>query len=76
MKTAIVHGPAGCGKTTNAEALMRAFGCTDVVDPWHPNQAIQDGALHLTNHGDVLPTGIPSGVKVLPYDHAIREVFA
>ena len=36
----IVHGPEGCGKTRNAEALQKALGCETLVDPWWPNQTI------------------------------------
>ncbi len=32
MTTIVVHGPQGCGKTRNADALRKAFGCTRVVE--------------------------------------------
>lgn len=34
MKSIIVHGPQGCGKTLNAEALRVHYGMTTVLDGW------------------------------------------
>ena len=28
----IVYGPQGCGKTRNAEAIAKAYGCATIVD--------------------------------------------
>lgn len=28
----VVYGPQGCGKTTNAEAIAKAYGCHKIVD--------------------------------------------
>lgn len=33
-KSIIVHGPQGCGKTRNAEALRKHYGMTHVLDGW------------------------------------------
>ena len=49
MNTVIVYGPQGCGKTRNAEALMKHFGCTGIEDDWALNQHVRRGALHLTS---------------------------
>lgn len=50
MKAIILSAPPGWGKTRNAEALRREFGCTRVVDGWNPrSDAVIPGALHLTN---------------------------
>lgn len=50
MTTAIIlSAPQGWGKTRQAEALKREFGCTSVVDDWHPRKHLTPGALHLTN---------------------------
>ena len=70
----IVHGPQGCGKTHNAEALQKALGCGTLVDPWWPTQTLHDGALHLTHHHDPRETGIPVDVEVLTYDEAMAKV--
>lgn len=28
----VVYGPRGCGKTTNADAMAKAYGCHKIVD--------------------------------------------
>lgn len=32
--TLIVYGPQGCGKTANAEKIMREFGLIKIIDNW------------------------------------------
>lgn len=32
IRSMIIYGPAGCGKTRNAERLMEHFGLTRIVD--------------------------------------------
>lgn len=51
-KTVIVYGPAGCGKSTNAEAIARHFGIPEanIVDDWQAQRRpIKPGFLHLSN---------------------------
>lgn len=48
-RTIIVHGPQGCGKTTNAERLRAFFGCAGIVDDYDAELApLSLGHLHLT----------------------------
>ncbi|WP_195178896.1 dATP/dGTP diphosphohydrolase domain-containing protein [Mesorhizobium sp. INR15] len=47
--TVIVSGPQGCGKTTNALALMKFFGCDTLIDGWCDGQPVVPHALHLTS---------------------------
>lgn len=49
MKTIVIHGPQGCGKTTNAEVLMMYHGCARVQDDWDGEAPLQPGTLALTN---------------------------
>lgn len=49
MTTVIVYGPQGCGKTSNAEALMKQFGCRSIEDDWSLSLHVRRDALHLTN---------------------------
>ncbi|MDO8777056.1 MAG: hypothetical protein Q7K57_51780 [Burkholderiaceae bacterium] len=49
LKTVILTAPQGWGKTRNAEALQKEFGCRAVVDEWNHSQPLTSGALHLTN---------------------------
>lgn len=49
-RTIVVHGPMGCGKTTNATRLAAHFGCRQIVDDFDPNRhPIKRGALHLSH---------------------------
>jgi GTPase SAR1 family protein len=68
-----VYGPAGCGKTTNAEKLRKHFGLTGVVDeyggPREDNRTIQ--------HQDFLVMGTtarqaPPGMRSMSYDEAAK----
>jgi len=45
----VLSAPQGWGKTAHAQALMRQYGCTSVVDNWMPDIPLVNGALHLTN---------------------------
>lgn len=33
-RSCIVHGPAGCGKSTNAHAIAKALGLSQIHDNW------------------------------------------
>lgn len=33
-RSCLVHGPAGCGKTTNAHAIAKALGLSRILDNW------------------------------------------
>lgn len=45
----VFSAPPGWGKTRHAQALMRQYGCTSVVDNWKLDTPLVAGALHLTN---------------------------
>ena len=47
--TLIVYGPRGCGKTKNAEALAKHFGCSRILDDWNGRDRFEGGTLALTN---------------------------
>lgn len=50
MRTVIVTGPAGCGKTRARQSLAASFGCRTIIDDWDPHlHELTTGALHLTN---------------------------
>lgn len=49
MKTVIVYGPQGCGKSQHADLLLAMFGCSLLVDGWDGESSLQDGSLALTN---------------------------
>lgn len=49
MKTVVVYGPQGCGKTTHAYELMKKHGCTILLDDWDGHAPLQPGTLALTH---------------------------
>lgn len=57
--TVIVWGPAGCGKTRNAELLKARLGCSSIVDNFDiHHDCLAKGALHLvTSANPVKLTG-------------------
>ena len=66
----IIHGPQPCGKTRNAVALAKHFGCSSIVDDWH-GAPLPASALALTNF---LPESFeaPLGTRVLSFDDAMQ----
>lgn len=74
MRSVIVHGPQGCGKTTNAEAIREALGLSAVVDDWKRGQPFPvDGALILTNDDGIFHTVHRQVFRVLSFDDAMAE---
>ena len=65
----VVHGPQGCGKTRNAQALAAAFGCSSIIDDWDGRSPLPSGALALTN---VAPT-FAQASEVLEFGAACRR---
>lgn len=69
--TVFIHGPMGCGKTRNAEALKRHFECASIIDDWQLGYPITKGALHLTSadgielHDDL--DSFPHIVKIVEF---------
>lgn len=50
MKTLIIYGPAGCGKTRYAERIRKHFNLDRVFDDWGGTFDITDGrAVYFTN---------------------------
>lgn len=49
MRTIIIHGPPGSGKSLLSEALRRLYGCEAIVEEWVPGCSLRPGALHLTS---------------------------
>lgn len=73
-KSWLVHGPEGCGKTRNAQAIADALGLTQIVDDWQPGQPVPlTKALVLTN--DPGPHH-PFTRRVLTFDQAMSLVTA
>lgn len=78
MKSVIVYGPQGCGKSTSAEVMKVHFCLKEVQDEWDLSQAVPPAdTLILTNETDIAAR-LPSDVSVHVYRYedvmkAIRE---
>lgn len=72
--TVIVYGPQGCGKTRNAQRLLRGLGLRRLIDEgadFNPNLRIPvHGALVLTNRED-LPA--PASCVRMTFRDAMRR---
>lgn len=71
-KSWLVHGPQGCGKTRNAQAIAKALGLIEIVDDWHPGMPVpKTKALVLTNETGPFE---PFSRRVLSFDQAMSLV--
>lgn len=76
----IVHGPQGCGKTQNCQALARHFGLRQIVDNayssnWPRILASMPPTLFLTHERPQFPAGTAPedhGAQVIAYVDAAR----
>ena len=73
--TVVIHGPQGCGKTRNAQALAAHFGCSRVVDDWNGQSKIEEGSLVLTNSMvfGIKVSALPVGRRFVPFSKAMAE---
>lgn len=49
MKTVIVYGPQGCGKTNNKDILLKHFNLDRCVDEFKQSDILEENTLYLTN---------------------------
>lgn len=73
--TVVIHGPQGCGKARNAQALAAHFGCTRIVDDWNGRDRIEEGSLVLTNSDafGLKASALPVGRRFVPFSKAMAE---
>lgn len=71
--TVVIHGPQGCGKTRNAQALAAHFGCARIVDGWNGRDKVEAGALVLTNADRWKASALPAACRIVPFVKAMRE---
>ena len=67
----VIHGPQACGKTRNAVALAKHFGCSSIIDDWR-GAPLPANALALTN----VPPKSPEtmlGMRVLSFVDAMQQ---
>lgn len=72
----IVYGPQGCGKTTNAEAIAKAYGCHKIVDTGTVLvEKLAPGVLILTNEDpDLSRARFDFPIRVVTYKVAMEMV--
>lgn len=68
MKTVVVFGRPGCGKSRNAKRLMMAYGCLAVQDEWNGVLPLQPGTLALTQ---IDPPYAAQVDEVVSFDEAV-----
>lgn len=73
MTPVIIIAPAGLGKSLKASSLMRAFGCTRLVEEWNGVAPLRDGEMVLTNIDHVLPQ---NGCRVVALSDALKSALA
>lgn len=69
MKSVIIFGPPGTGKTTHAQRLAKHFGCIHINDGWDGRSTLKDGTLALTNEQP--PFISKPAADVYPITHAL-----
>lgn len=74
MRTVIVYGPPASGKTRNAEALLKMYGCKGINDEgkiplgkFH----LKEGYLNLVTER---PDLVPIGSEVYLIHHALKQL--
>lgn len=74
-KSVIVHGPKGCGKTTNARRIADALGLTKIQDEWEPldRQLAPFNTLHLTSSEGPWPAHVR---RVARFDDVMAKLDA
>jgi len=80
MKSVIVHGPQGCGKSLQGEKLRKHFGLDLVQDEFEflRNSEIRaEGVLYLSSYEPDGNSGVASrGLRVIAFEDAMREIGA
>lgn len=71
-RSCVVHGAAGCGKTTKAKAIAKALGLSNILDNWDAGAPVPPlDTLVLTNADN--PAFYYPG-RVLTFDQAMKLV--
>ncbi|PVZ43955.1 AAA family ATPase [Pseudomonas sp. CC120222-01a] len=69
-RSCLFHGPAGCGKTTNAPAIAKALGLSQILDNWDAGAPVPLlDTLVLTNANN--PAWYFDG-RVMTFDQAMQ----
>lgn len=69
----LVHGPQGCGKTTNAKRIAERLHLSTIIDDWQPGDPwCPTDCLILTSSSGPYPP--PVAGRVISYDAAMDLV--
>lgn len=72
-KSIVVHGPEGCGKTTNAKRIAEQLRLASIIDDWQPGDPYSPtDCLILTNSDGPYPPGFFR--QVMTYGTAMQLV--
>jgi len=73
--TIIIYGPMACGKTRNADALRKHYGCIGIVDdfPYPSRDTLKPGHLHLSNHQWDDLKKFTSADQIIPFASAMAN---
>lgn len=69
QKPVVVYGTAGCGKTHNAEKIMKAYGKTEVVDDLWSRNGICTLEPHQLGLSECMEH---KGAILIPYESAMQ----
>ena len=69
--SAIIYGPQGCGKTSNAKALAQFFGLNNIIDDWMCGDELPEDTLALTN-----AEGVPGALDFFKVKAAMESALA
>lgn len=73
-RSIIITGPAGCGKTRNAELLRRTYKLARIQDEWSPGDEFNArDTLILTNVDRSTALAAAKGCPVFDFNTAMRQ---
>lgn len=73
FSTVVIHGPQGCGKTRNAQALAAHFGCSRIVDDWNGQSKIEGSLVLINSMVFRIKASVPVGRRFVPFSKAMAE---
>jgi len=73
MRSVVLTGPQGCGKTHNAEEIAEILGLSRVVDGWVPGDPVPEhDALVITNES--ADAVVLFGLRVVRFEDVVHKL--
>ena len=72
----VIYGPQGCGKSLHGPELAQHYGLRQILDEGLDLTALELEGMPARDHLVLCverPRRVPSGVRVIPFDQAMRE---